>query len=67
MGEGVPGLKIGDAVMSSAVGGSASGYDWQPDVIHCNDWPTGLAAAYLQLAHTPRTALVMAVHNLQNG
>lgn len=42
---------------------------WQPDVLHCNDWPTALAPAYL--AHVPagnepvaRAATVMSLHNM---
>jgi starch synthase len=37
--------------------------DWRPDVLHCNDWQTGLAPALL--AHQEsRPALVFTVHNL---
>jgi starch synthase len=37
--------------------------DWQPDIVHCHDWQTGLAPALLaQLA--PRPATVFTVHNL---
>ncbi|RZL04139.1 MAG: glycogen synthase GlgA [Rubrivivax sp.] len=36
---------------------------WQADIVHCNDWPTGLAPAYL--SRLPgRAASVMTVHNL---
>jgi starch synthase len=38
---------------------------YRPDVVHCHDWQTGLAPAYLQYddaARRPRT--VMTVHNL---
>ena len=42
--------------------------DWSVDVLHANDWPTGLAPAYLS-AMTPRvvgphTASVLTIHNL---
>jgi starch synthase len=37
--------------------------DWRPDVLHCNDWQTGLAPAYLRLAGFS-TPTVMTVHNL---
>jgi starch synthase len=40
---------------------------WQPDVVHCNDWHTGLAPVYLrQLAMPgpPRAASVFTIHNL---
>ncbi len=37
---------------------------WRPDVVHCNDWQTGLVPVYLayrQQAHAPT---VLTVHNL---
>jgi starch synthase len=41
--------------------------DWVPDIIHCNDWHTGLAPAYVQAFRdqgltTPAT--VFSIHNL---
>lgn len=38
-------------------------FNWQPDVVHCNDWQTGLIPALLSL-HTPRPATVFTIHNL---
>jgi starch synthase len=40
-----------------------AGLDWRPDVVHCNDWQTGLVPALLTL-ETPRPATVFTVHNL---
>lgn len=37
--------------------------DWQPDVLHCNDWQTGLAPAYLS-TETKRPATIFTIHNL---
>jgi starch synthase len=37
--------------------------DWQPDVVHCNDWQTGLVPALLSL-YTERPATVFTIHNL---
>jgi starch synthase len=37
---------------------------WQPDVIHCNDWQTALAPAYLKLLPGGRARSVVTVHNL---
>jgi starch synthase len=37
---------------------------WQPDVLHCNDWQTGLAPAYLRYGLQQRAATLMAVHNV---
>ncbi|MCW8919635.1 MAG: glycogen synthase GlgA [Gammaproteobacteria bacterium] len=39
------------------------GLGWQPDVVHCNDWQTGLVPVALR--HEPgRPALLFTVHNL---
>ncbi len=36
---------------------------FKPDLIHCNDWPTGLVPAYLrELA--PRPRILMSIHNM---
>ncbi len=37
--------------------------DWQPDIVHCNDWQTGLIPALLSL-HQQRPATVFTIHNL---
>ncbi len=37
--------------------------DWQPDIVHCNDWQTGLAAALLS-QHGERPGTVFTIHNL---
>jgi starch synthase len=54
----------------------AAALGWRPDVLHCNDWQTGLAPAYLAFARagsrpasaaaTP-CASVFTVHNLAFG
>ena len=36
---------------------------WKPDVVHCNDWQTGLTPAYLHFSPAPAPT-VMTVHNL---
>ena len=36
---------------------------WQPDVVHCNDWQTGLIPAKLSLLHN-RPATIFTIHNL---
>ncbi len=46
-----------------------SALDWQPDVIHCNDWQTGLVPLYLRLlaASDPslaHTRTLFTIHNL---
>jgi starch synthase len=40
-----------------------AGLNWQPDVVHCNDWQTGLLPALLH-DESPRPATLFTVHNL---
>ena len=40
-----------------------AGLDWRPDVVHGNDWQTGLIPALLSL-ESPRPATVFTIHNL---
>lgn len=37
--------------------------DWQPDILHCNDWQTGLAIPLLKLEDR-RPGTVFTIHNL---
>lgn len=37
---------------------------WRPSILHCNDWQTALAAAYLHFGPTHNVASVLTVHNL---
>ena len=37
---------------------------WKPDIVHCNDWQTGLAPVYLNYVRGPRARTVMTIHNL---
>jgi len=44
--------------------------NWQPDIIHCNDWHTGIVPNWLKTIYAgdpffQRTATVFTVHNLQ--
>lgn len=57
-------LRFGLLSRIAAVLGSAeSPLSWKPDVVHCNDWQTALAPAYLHFAGGAAPS-VMAVHNL---
>jgi starch synthase len=41
--------------------------NWQPDIIHCNDWQTGLIAAYIKVwpdRFFKKTAAIYSIHNL---
>lgn len=39
------------------------GLNWKPDIVHCNDWQTGLVPALLS-DETKRPATVFTIHNL---
>jgi len=52
-------LSLAAADIACGRGGAA----WQPDVLHVNDWPGGLAPAYLRWEGAPIRTL-LSVHNL---
>ncbi|MEJ1383191.1 MAG: glycogen synthase GlgA [Candidatus Sedimenticola sp. (ex Thyasira tokunagai)] len=37
---------------------------WRPDILHCNDWQSGLAPAYLNYSSIAHARTLMTVHNL---
>lgn len=49
--------------VAALLGSSASPLAWHPDLVHCNDWQTGLAPAYLHFAPGAARS-VMTIHNL---
>ena len=49
---------------ASVLAGVESPLAWQPDCVHCNDWPAALAAAYLAFDKSASAASVLTVHNL---
>jgi starch synthase len=49
---------------AALIGAGLPGLGWQPDILHANDWQTGLAPAYLSASRPPRLATVFSVHNL---
>jgi starch synthase len=49
------------AIVAVALGQADS--DWKPDLVHCNDWQTGLVPALLS-EHEPRPATLFSIHNL---
>lgn len=51
--------KIG-AILAS----DASPLTWRPDIVHCNDWQSGLTPAYLHFHPGQKAATLMAIHNL---
>lgn len=38
--------------------------DWQPNIVHCNDWQTGLAPAYMKLTEHSTAKSVISLHNM---
>ncbi len=58
-------LRFGALSRAAAMLGSASSpLEWRPDVVHCNDWPTALAPAYLHYEAGSHAASLTTVHNL---
>lgn len=49
--------------MINMVAVDQAGLNWQPDVLHCNDWQTALAPALLHFADK-KPATVFTIHNL---
>ena len=38
--------------------------DWQPDIVHCNDWQTGLTPAYMKLVEHTSAKSMISLHNM---
>lgn len=38
--------------------------DWQPDIVHCNDWQTGLTPAYMKLIEHTKAKSIISLHNM---
>ena len=50
--------------VAALLGSAHSPIDWKPQVVHCNEWQTGLAPAYLRYAAGAQAATLLTVHNL---
>ncbi len=50
--------------VAALLGSADSPLDWYPQVLHCNEWQTGLAPAYLHHASGARAATLLTIHNL---
>lgn len=50
--------------VAARLGQSGNPAGWQPDIIHLNDWQTGLAAAYLKLWGEVHPGVVFTIHNM---
>jgi len=49
--------------VAAVLGCNESPLDWRPDLVHCNDWQTGLTPAYLRFAQGSAPS-IFAIHNL---
>ncbi len=49
--------------VAALLGSNASPLAWHPDLVHCNDWQTGLTPAYLHFAQGGVPS-VITIHNL---
>ncbi|OIR04514.1 glycogen synthase 1 [mine drainage metagenome] len=38
--------------------------DWLPEIVHCNDWQTGLTPAYMKLVEQSHTKSIISIHNM---
>ncbi len=50
--------------LAAVLSGPASPISWHPRIVHCNDWQTGLAPAYLHFMPGDKARTVMTIHNL---
>ena len=51
--------------IAALLASSTSPLPWRPDILHCNDWQSGLGPAYLHYLHgDDDVATVMTIHNL---
>lgn len=49
--------------VAAVLGSDASPLEWHPDLVHCNDWQTGLTPAYLHFSPGAAPSII-AIHNL---
>ena len=48
---------------AALLGGARSPLEWRPEIVHCHDWPAGLAPVYLR-EEPGHAASVMTIHNV---
>ena len=46
------------------LGSQHNQHAWRPDIVHCNDWQTGLTPAYLRFWPGTNATCIMTIHNL---
>ena len=57
-------LRFAMLCKSAAAVAAAPAGSWRPDVVHCNDWQTGLAPSYLRYGGGSPARSVFTIHNL---
>ena len=50
--------------VAAVLGSGFSPLAWKPDIVHCNDWQSGLTPAILHFFDTSRAKAVLGIHNL---
>jgi len=50
--------------VAALLGSAGTPIAWQAQVVHCNEWQTALAPAYLRYAAGARAATLLTIHNL---
>ena len=50
--------------IAAILGSDATPLAWHPDIVHGNDWQSGLAPAYLSFEQGRTAATIMTIHNL---
>lgn len=50
--------------VAALLGCDASPLSWVPDIVHCNDWQTGLTPAYLHYYTGKKALTLITLHNL---
>jgi starch synthase len=50
--------------VAALLASTATPLDWKPQVLHCHDWQTALAPAYLHYVLKPLAKSVLTIHNL---
>lgn len=57
-------LRFGFLGRIAALAASGAIPGWRPRVIHCNDWQSAMAAAYVRFMPSAQAATVFTIHNL---
>lgn len=53
------------SLVAAMVAAGAASIPWRAEILHANDWQTGLAPAYLRMSGAPNTRAVFTIHNMQ--